>query len=344
MDVLQGAWGTLAAMARAAAARLPLVAVAVVVFYAFYFGGKGARALVLHAAARTQRHQSVGRVLGRLAMGFMAVVGALVGAVIVFPTFKFGDLIGLLGLGSVAVGFAFRDVAQNYLAGLLLLLTEPFRIGDQIVVSGYEGTVEDIETRATTVKTYDGRRVVIPNARLFTESVTVNTAFDKRRAQYDVGIGVGDDIAAAKQVILQAVRGCEGVLPEPPPEVLVIELADFSVKLRVWWWTDPPTRNNELHVFDRCLTALKESLTAHGIDLPFPTTQVLLHDQTEEADGDRSRQREGWPAGRGAVPKPRSIASALRDAAEVRRASPGGEPQGDGASGDGAGGRDRKPQ
>lgn len=343
MDVLQGAWGTLVGMGRAVAARLPLVAVAIVVFYAFYFGGKGVRAVVLHTAARTRRHHSAGRVLGRLAMGVMAVVGALVGAVIVFPAFKFGDLIGLLGLGSVAVGFAFRDVAQNYLAGLLLLLTEPFRIGDQIVVSGYEGTVEDIETRATTVKTYDGRRVVIPNARLFTESVIVNTAFDKRRAQYDVGIGVGDDIAEAKRVILGAVRGCEGVLAEPPPEVLVVELADFSVKLRVWWWTDPPTRNNELHVLDRCLTAIKESLIAHGIDLPFPTTQVLLHDQTEEGDGDRSRQREGWPAGRGAVPKPRSIAGALRHAAEVGRAARSGELQGDGAQGDRAAGRDGSP-
>lgn len=202
--------------------------------------------------------------------------------------------------------------------------------------------MEDIETRATTVKTDDGRRVVIPNARLFTESVTVNTAFDKRRAQYDVGIGVGDDIATAKRVILEAVRGCEGVLAEPPPEVLVVDLADFSVKLRVWWWTDPPTRNNELHVLDRCLTAIKEALIAHGIDLPFPTTQVLLHDQTEEADGDRARQREGWPAGRGAVPKPRSIAGALWHAGEVSRAARSEAPQADEAPGDGAGDRDER--
>jgi small conductance mechanosensitive channel len=88
-----------------------------------------------------------------------------------------------------------------------------------------------------------------------------------------------------------------------------------SVKLRVWWWTDPPTRINALHVQDRCLTALKEALIAHGIDLPFPTTQVLLHDQTEEGDGDRRRQREGWPAGRGDVPAPRPLTSAPRHGA-----------------------------
>ncbi len=273
-----------------------MVVVALVVFYAFHYAGRGGRALVFRAAERSRRRHNVGRVLGRLVLGGMTLLGVLVGAVILFPTFRFGDMVELLGIGSVAVGFAFRDVAQNYLAGILLLLTEPFRIGDQIVVSGYEGTVEDIETRATTVKTYDGRRVVIPNTKLFTESVTVNTAFDHRRTEYDVGIGPDDDIATARRVILEAVRGCEGVLAEPTPEVLVVELADFSVKLRVWWWTEPPTRVNALHVQDRCLTALKEALLAHGIDMPYPTTRVLLHDETEPRA--RSLGRSGDPEGR----------------------------------------------
>ena len=90
---------------------------------------------------------------------------------------------------------------QNFLAGILILLTEPFEINDQIVFKSFEGTVENIETRATTIRTYDGRRIVIPNAELFTNSVTVNTAFDKRRIEYDFGIGYGDDIDHAKQLI-----------------------------------------------------------------------------------------------------------------------------------------------
>lgn len=302
MDLLNAAWRTALGTARSVVLSLPTVALAAAVFFAFYYGGRGVRSLVLRAAQRSRKHHNVGRVAGRLVVGTTTLLGALVAAVIVFPTFHVRDLIELLGVGSVAVGFAFRDVAQNYLAGILLLLTEPFRIGDQIVVNGYEGTVEDIETRATTVKTYDGRRVVIPNAKLFTESVIVNTAFDSRRTQYDVGIGLGDDIDVARGLILKAVSGCEGVLADPPPEVLVVDLADFSVKLRVWWWTDPPTRGHVLLVQDRCLTAIKATLLDHGIDLPYPTSQVLLHDQTEATDGDRRRQREGWPAGAGEVP------------------------------------------
>ena len=94
---------------------------------------------------------------------------------IAIPSFQPAQLIQLLGISGVAIGFAFLDILQNFLAGILILLTEPFRLGDQIVVGGYEGTVEEIETRATSIRTYDGRRVVIPNSNLFTESVTVNT-------------------------------------------------------------------------------------------------------------------------------------------------------------------------
>jgi small conductance mechanosensitive channel len=116
--------------------------------------------------------------------------------------FQAGDLIQLLGISGVAIGFAFRDILQNFLAGILILLTEPFQIDDQIVFKGFEGTVENIETRATTIRTYDGRRIVIPNSELFTNSVTVNTAFDNRRLEYDVGIGYGDDIRANASKLL----------------------------------------------------------------------------------------------------------------------------------------------
>lgn len=122
---------------------------------------------------------------------------------------------------------------QNFLAGILILVTEPFRIGDQIVFGSYEGTVEDIQTRATIIKTYDNRRVVIPNAELFTNSVTVNTAYTARCLQYDVGIGYGDDIDTAVQVMLEAVRGIVGVLADPAPDVLVVALAESSVTIRV---------------------------------------------------------------------------------------------------------------
>lgn len=297
-------------------AALPGIVVAVLVFIAFYFLGKGLRALVRRASESRHRHRNLGLVLGRLTQAAVILLGLLVALVIALPGFTPSRLIELLGIGSIAIGFAFRDILQNFLAGILLLLTEPFRIGDQIVVNNFEGTVEDIQTRATTIRTYDGRRVVIPNSNLFTQSVTINTALDKRRLEYNVDIGYGDDIEKAKSLILEAIRGVDGVLSDPLPDVIVVDLADFNVVLRARWWVHPPRRANVLDMQDQVLTLIKKTLQANGIDLPFPTQQILFHDQTEATDGDRARQREGWPAGK-APPRPRSIAAVLEARREV---------------------------
>jgi small-conductance mechanosensitive channel len=299
-------------------ALLPNVGIAIIVSMLFYATGKGIKALVMHLTARRRRRRNLGVVLGRLSQWGIGFVGLLVALSVILPSFRAGDLIQLLGIGSVAIGFAFRDIFQNFLAGILLLLTEPFRVGDQIIVGPFEGTVEDIQTRATLIKTYDGRRVVIPNAELFTDSVTVNTAFHTRRLEYDVGIGYGDDIGQAKTLILEAIAGVDSVLKEPPPEALVIKLADSSVHIRARWWITPPRRSNALDLQDQVLAAIKHKLAAGGIDIPFPTHQILLHDQTEETDGDRARQREGWPAGEGRVPAPRSLASILGGLIDAR--------------------------
>ncbi len=213
------------------------------------------------------------------------------GPTIVFPSVTPANLFSLLRVGGVAIGFAFRDILQNLLAGILLLITRTFRIGDQIVVGEAGGTVEDIQVRATIIRAYDNVRVVIPNTDLLTDRITVETAYEVRRLQYDVGIGYGDAISEAKRVIHETLSGLKLIRQDPAPEVLVVDLAESSVNPRVRWWIDPPRR--------------KDALLAHGIDLPFPTRQVLRHDQTEETDGDWQRQREGWPAGQDEVPQTR---------------------------------------
>ncbi len=312
------AWAKVQGMINGTIALLPNIALALIVFLLFVFVGRWIKRLVKRLTSNRRQARNVGMVLGRLAQGLTVLLGLFIALSIVIPTFKAGDLVQLLGISGVAIGFAFRDILQNFLAGILILLTEPFQIDDQIVFKGFEGTVENIETRATTIRTYDGRRIVIPNAELFTNAVTVNTAFDHRRLEYDIGIGYGDDIDRAKQLILEAMAGVDGVLENPAPDALVMELAGSTVNIRARWWINPPRRAAALDMQDQVLTAIKNTLTANGIDLPFPTQQILFHDQTEETDGDRSRQREGWPAGNREVPKPRSISGSLRQLAESR--------------------------
>ncbi|MGV0029003.1 mechanosensitive ion channel family protein [Phormidesmis priestleyi] len=311
-------WAKVQSMVNDFIVLLPNLVLALVVFAIFFFVARAIKRIVRNLTRDRRNARNLGLVLGRLAQGATILTGLFISLSIVIPSLKAGDLVQLLGISGVAIGFAFRDILQNFLSGILILLTEPFEIDDQIVFKNFEGTVESIQTRATMIRTYDGRRIVIPNSELFTNSVTVNTAFEHRRLQYDIGIGYGDDIDEAKRLILEAMQETDGVLEQPAPDAIVMELAGSSVNIRARWWIKPPRRAETLELQDRVLTAIKNKLTANGIDLPFPTQQILFHDQTEETDGDRDRQREGWPVGQGNAPKPRSIGGSLRALAEAR--------------------------
>lgn len=292
-------------LADATLALLPGLLLGLLVLGLAFLLARAVRAAIVRAVALRAGPPGLSLVLSRIGAGLTVLIGIFVGAAIAFPSINAADLFGVLGIGGVAIGFAFRDILQNSLAGILLLLTRPFRLGDQIKAGEFEGTVEDIQVRATTIRTYDNRRAVIPNSDLFSGKVLVNTAYDRRRLSIRFGIGNGDDIAEAKRLILDAAGGTEGVLPEPAPVVRVAALGEFSVQLDLFLWIDPPQRVESLDVIDRVLMRAKPALTRAGIDLPYPTQQILFHDQTEATDGDRVRQREGWPARpRGGSPPP----------------------------------------
>ncbi len=242
-------------------ARLPSLIVGFIVFLLFYVLSVLVSRVILRS---TRRHRpNLGVVFARLFGAATILLGFLVAFSVVAPSFQAGDLIKILGISGVAIGFAFQNILQNFLAGLLLLWAEPFRIGDEIKLDPYEGTVEEIQTRATIIKTYDGRRVVIPNADLFTHSVTVNTALDIRRWEYDLAVKGNRDLAESKSRIVGTVSKVEGVLPAPSPEVLVMDLGDpdsDAIKVRVLWWTRAPRQHQMLASYDRVLTAIRQSL------------------------------------------------------------------------------------
>lgn len=315
------AWKTIQQLVNGFFASAPRFLLAIVIVALFYFAGTGVRALVRQHVQRRQETGTLEIALGRLAQTAMVALGVLVAVTAAFPTFTPADFFSALGIGGVAIGFAFKDIFQNFLAGILILITKPFRVGDQIIFNTYEGTVEEIQTRATYIKTYDGRRIVLPNSDLYTNPVTVNTAFAQRRVQYDIGIGYGDDIEQAKQIILKVLNDAEGVDPDPKADVIVVNLAESSVNLRARWWSNSHVVDVLLGQ-DKVLAEVKKQLQANGIDMPYPTRQILFHDQSEQTDGDRRKQREGWPAGNKDVPASRSIAGAVADACPASPAEP----------------------
>jgi small conductance mechanosensitive channel len=271
---------------------LPYLILGVLVFVLFLVGARLMKRTLILAGRRTRLDLTLADLLGRLASAFTIILGLFVAAVVIFPTFNPGDLIAGLGITSVAIGFAFKDVLQNFFAGILILWRRPFVVGDEIKFQSYEGTVEEITTRSTRLRTYDGERAVLPNGDVYTSAILVRTAYQKRRVRLGVGIGYQDSIERARSVMREVLQRTEGVLPEPAPSVLVTELAPSSVNFTVFFWTDSH-QTSVLKVTDSAMTGIKLALDEAGIDIPYPHTVVLNQPPPEAGNHANTRLRSG---------------------------------------------------
>ena len=200
-------------------------------------------------ANRTLKSLSLQSLLVQTSYAAALVAGVLLACVFAFPDLAPGDLIGLLGLGSVAIGFAFQDIFKNFLSGILLLLQEPFSLGDQIIVDSYEGTVEEIALRSTQIRTYQGELVVVPNSIVFTSPVQVLTGRSYRRTDLAIGVDYNTPLPHAVRTLTEAARSIEEVSPNPAIEVDIVGFGDSAIDMVVRYWTPlrpgigSPTKN-----------------------------------------------------------------------------------------------------
>ncbi len=196
--------------------------------------------------------------------------GMLIAVTIAFPTITPGKALTALGVGGVAIGFAFKDVFENFLAGILLLMREPFSVDDYIECEGIEGQVEEITIRDTHVRQTDGQLVVAPNAMFFKNPVTIRTARDVRRTTIICGVAYGEDVDVARDVIANAVRSVDAVRDDVRDvEIFAQEFADSSINFEVTWWTG--SRPIDIRSSrDKVVSAVKRALDDAGIEIPFP--------------------------------------------------------------------------
>ncbi len=223
---------------------------------------------------RTLRRARMRRALIDVIMMLLTVsiwlFGILIAVTIAFPTITPGKALTALGVGGVAIGFAFKDVFENFLAGVLLLIREPFSIEDFIDCEDIEGQVEEITIRDTHVRQTDGQLVVAPNAMFFKNPVTIRTARDVRRTTIICGIAYGEDVDAAREVIARAVRNVDAVRDDVRDvEIFAQEFADSSINFEVTWWTG--SRPIDIRSSrDKVVAAVKRALDDAGIEIPFP--------------------------------------------------------------------------
>ena len=275
IDVTQRLYTTTRELLRDIVGNLPSLVGAIIVIGVTWGVAKGVRYIAYTWAKQTEGDSSTELLIGRLSYGGVWIVGFVIALGVM--GLDFGALLGALGLTSVAIGFSLKDVLSNYISGVILLAARPFRINDQVVIGEYEGTITQIQLRATTMKTYDGRVVYIPNQEVFQASVINNTASPQRRSSVIVGIDYGEDIGQAIAVINKVLENIEEVETTPFPDVLVIELAASTVNLEIRFWVDS-RRSGFLATTSKVAQAVKEALEAANIDMPTDIYTLILRE------------------------------------------------------------------
>ena len=195
--------------------------------------------------------------------------GIMVAAMIVFPGLTPSKALGALGLLSVAIGLAFKDIFENFFAGILILWRFPFENGDFIECEGLTGKVEDVELRMTRIRKTTGELVVVPNAFLFKNAVEVLTESPKRRIHLPVGVSYDCDLEVAQREITDAIRSCESVASDKPVEVYAQNFGGSSIDFDACWWSAPKPADQR-KAKGEVVTAIKKALDAAGIEIPFP--------------------------------------------------------------------------
>jgi small conductance mechanosensitive channel len=257
---------------------LPGMLAALVVIFLTRYLAQLIQKIATQFGRRALRSPSLQLLLTKTSYVVTWVTGVLFACVVAFPSLGLGDIIATLGLGSVAIGFAFQDIFKNFLAGIILLLQEPFRINDQVIIDEYEGTVEEIGIRATKIRTYKGERIIMPNSTVFTSAVQVRTAFNYRRTDLAIGVDYDTSLSEARELLLKTIASVENVLDNPAPEIDIAEFGESSINFLIRYWTSP-----QQHIVRRVQTqailAIKQAFDRANIDIPYPIRMVYLPEQ-----------------------------------------------------------------
>ena len=176
---------------------------------------------------------------------------------------------------SLRIGFALQDIARNFVAGIPLLIRQLIDIGDAVEVGDHTGTVMDITTRDTVLRTWDSEVVILPNMDVFTKVIKNYSQLPLRRRTVHIGLGYGEDVNRATGVFLEAIQGVPGVQDEPAPTVLAEELGDSALMLAARFWVNQEA-DGLFEVHSRVVQAIKETAEREGINLPYPVQTVRL--------------------------------------------------------------------
>jgi MscS family membrane protein len=214
--------------------------------------------------------------LGERAIRAMLVT---VGVIVVLDRlgFNISALLTVLGIGGLALSLAAQDTIANMISGVILLIDQPFRVGDRIEIQELStwGDVVNIGLRSTRIRTLDNRLVIVPNSSISNNQVVNYTYPDPRyRIQTEIGVAYGTDLRLVREVITEALKGVEGVIPDMPVDILFLEFGPSEMNLRVRWWIE--SYIDARRSTDRVNETIYKALEQAGIDSPYPVMTVEI--------------------------------------------------------------------
>ncbi len=268
-------WIDLESLGTRAVEFLPDLAVALAILVGFYLLYRVTRPALRRALQRSSLQESLIRLLVDSIWRAVLIVFGLVMAADQLGI-NVGAALAGLGVAGIAVGFAAQDSLSNMISGFLIFWDKPFRVGDWVVVADQYGKVQEITLRTTRIRTRQNTWVVIPNKHIIDKVLVNHSKHGETRIDVPLGIAYKENIPQAREVILAAIEGLEGVVEDPAPAVVVTELGDSSVNLEARVWIDDA--DLERPVYFRTIEAAKLALDAADIEIPFPHLQLFVDD------------------------------------------------------------------
>ena len=243
---------------------IPNLVTALLIFAAGMYLSRLIGNIIRRVLVSRKAPEGVTHLLSQLARWTFIIIGSMTALQQFFDVTTFLAGLGILGF---TIGFALQDVMKNFAAGIILLLQQPFHVGDAIGVKEFEGTVTEIDLRTTEIKTFDGRIVILPNADMLANPIINYTRADRRRVDLPVWVSYNTDPEKARRAAREAIETVPGMVDEPAPMVSVSSLGDSGIELKIFLWIDT-LQTNPVEARNYALTRIKAAFDKKGIDIP----------------------------------------------------------------------------
>jgi len=251
-------------------AMLPNLVVAILIVIIFYVIARLARKGATNLFQRVSSNEAVKNLFSNIIFIGFLIAGIFVALGILDLDKTVTSLLAGVGIIGLALGFAFQDIAANFISGVLIAFRQPFKVGDIIENDGHMGTVSEINLRTTTIRTFQGLEVLIPNKQLFQNVVTNYTRTSERRVDLGVGVSYGDDLAKVKKVTIDAVSALDSIDKSREVTLFYNEFGDSSINFSVRFWAKSPKQPDYLQALSDAIMAIQAAYNEHDIMIPFP--------------------------------------------------------------------------